>query len=82
MKRHFTAEEVQDLFFEGDITQGENRRWNRYDSSLVEVDGKFYILGADIGLTECQEDTWEAQDCDEVELVKETIVVQTWKVKE
>ncbi len=81
MKRKFTADEVHDLFFEGDIEEGDTRRWSRYDTSVVKVDGKYYRLGADIGLTECQENEWSDQEADEVELVKETIVIERWVVK-
>lgn len=83
MTRHFTKDEVHDLFFKGEITRGDARRWSRYDTSVVEVDGKFYMLGVDVGLTEMQETEYEAQDAPEVELIEEERVVKIreWRNK-
>ena len=84
MKRHFTEDEVEDWFYEGNITEGEDRRWSSTDTSIVEIDGKHYKLYAEIGSTECQENYYEAQDADEVELktYEKTITVNEWIVKE
>ena len=78
MKRKFTAREVEDLFFEGEIEEGESSRWHRGDTSIVEVDGKYYSLYANIGLTENQYNEWEDQEADEVELVEKTVVIKEW----
>lgn len=82
MTRHFTKDEVHDLFFKGEITRGDPRRWTSTDISVVEVDGKYYELYAEIGLTESQENEYEDQEAPEVELVERTVVVQEWEIKE
>jgi hypothetical protein len=80
MKRKFTEEEVKELIYGWDVETitGEDRRWSRIDTVIVELDNKFYKLWYDRGLTESQEDTFEAQEADEVVQVEETVVVKKW----
>ena len=37
------------------ITEGEDRRWTRCDSKILEKDGKTYKLFQEVGLTEMQD---------------------------
>lgn len=82
MKRIFTEEEVKHLVWNEEVERenGENRRWTRNVTSIVEVDGKFYALDWEEGLTEGQENLYFDQESDEVELVEttKTITVKEW----
>jgi len=85
MKRHFTEEEVRNIWYNdnyANLTLGESRRWVQNVSLITKVEGKFYEVYFDRGLTENQEDEFYDQDAPEVKLVKETIVVRNWKVVE
>lgn len=57
MKRHFTAEELEEMIYSGDEERKyfDNRRWSRTVESIVEVDNKFYRVNWEEGLTESQE---------------------------
>lgn len=82
MKKKFTADEVQEWFWEGYITKGEDRRWSSTDTSVVELGGKFYELYAEIGSTECQENYYEDQEAPEVVQIERTIIIKEWVEKE
>lgn len=52
-----------------DYIRGEDGRWSHYDEKVIKVDGRFFIIGCDIGLTEYREDEF----CTEViEACRET----------
>jgi hypothetical protein len=84
MKRKFTKEEVQNLVWENAIETdyGENRRWSRTNITIVEFNKKFYELYWEEGLTEYQENEYEAQEADEMEQIEKTIIVKRWVKKE
>jgi len=80
MTRHFTKEEVREWAGEGvDEIVGEDRRWSRTNTTIVKIDNKFYSIYWEQGLTENQENEYEAQDAPEVQQVEKTIVVTNWK---
>jgi len=81
MKRKFSEEEVEEWAYEGEFEEGEQRRWVTSMVTIAEVDGKFYSLNWDRGLTESQEDYYPEQEADEVEQIEETIVVKKWVIK-
>ena len=81
MKRKFSEEEVEDWAYEGEFEEGEQRRGVTSMVTIAEVDGKFYSLNWDRGLTESQEDYYPEQEADEVEQIEETIVVKKWVIK-
>ncbi len=76
----FTKEQVKELVWEADVEtiEGENRRWSRSNTTIVEFENKFYDLYWEEGLTEMQDDEFEAQDAPEVKQIEETIVVKKW----
>jgi hypothetical protein len=87
MKRKFTADEVRELVWENEVEtiQGEDRRWSRTNCTIIQTeDGKYYELYWEQGLTECQENEFEAQEVEEVELKEETKTVtqKNWVKKE
>jgi hypothetical protein len=86
--RYFTEKEVKNLIWdcEVDRIEGENRRWSRRVTSIVEADdGKFYKINWEQGLTENQENDYNAGEYPEVEkkTYEKTITVSEWvKVKD
>jgi hypothetical protein len=82
-KRYFTSQEVKELVWDNEIetTYGENRRWSRSASSIVEADdGKFYRVYWENGLTESQPNEFFNDTYDEVEqkTYEKTIAVTEW----
>ena len=79
----FTKEQVEELVWEAEVEtiHGENRRWSRTNTTIVEYEGKFYDLFWEDGLTEGQDNYYEEQDSNEVVLVEKTIVVKEWVEK-
>ena len=78
--RKFTAAEVKEHVYDNAVetTEYDVRRWYRVNLTIVELDGKFYQLYWNEGLTECQENEFEAQEAQEVEKIKETVVIEKW----
>ena len=76
--RKFTEQEVEDLVWDGEITEGEARRWSSTNTSVVTIDDKQYELYYEHGLTEMQENEYEEQEAPEVKKVKETVVIEKW----
>lgn len=72
-------EEDGDEFYEVDVTYGDKGRWSRYETKYICVNGRYFDLTADIGLTECQENYYDCQPR-EVKRVQKTVVVETWEV--
>lgn len=57
---HLTDSELEELFWEYDDIcvkhyKGENRRWSSYDTKLLNIYGRYFIIGGDIALTESGE---------------------------
>lgn len=82
MKRHFTSEEVREYVFENEVKTipGEDRRWSRTNITIIELDGKYYSLEWEQGLTENQENDFYEQDAPEVKKVEKEITktIVTW----
>lgn len=76
----FTSEEVEEYVCEHDIETkyGENRRWSRSASTIVERDGKFYRLVWENGLTEEQPNEYEEQEAVEVKQIEEIVTIKKW----
>lgn len=67
--KYFTEEQVEDLVRESskETYAGENRRWSRSMTSIVEdCDGKLYRVFWEDGLTESQENFYESGNHEEV----------------
>jgi len=79
-----TSDEVRFLVWECDVEteEGENRRWSRSNSTVVEKDGKFYSVYWEQGLTEMQDNDYPAQTATEVEQIEETVIIKKWVNKE
>lgn len=63
--------------------EGENRRWSRSVSVIKEVNGRFFSIDYEEGLTECQENEyyWQPYEVEKHEYEK-TITITEWKKKE
>lgn len=80
-----TEKELKCAVFETneiDREYGENRRWSRGVSSIVEMCGRYFCIVWDEGLTECQENEfydqpYEVEKC----TYEKTITVTEWKKK-
>ena len=59
---------------------GDDNRWDRFVFTILEVDNRYFQLYHLQGLTEYQENTYEAQIALEVEPIE--VVVTEWKPKE
>lgn len=85
MKRKFTELEVNNLVWENEVerTEGEDRRWSRTNTSIVDVDGKLYRLFWEEGLTENQDNGYSEQEAEEVFKHEWTEVVtkHEWRVR-
>lgn len=79
-----SSNEVQDLIWdcEVDLEEGENRRWSRTNVSVIEINGRYFSLEWEEGLTEYQENEYPEQTAVEVEKVEKQIVVTSWEIKE
>jgi len=81
MKRRLTEKEVKDIAYNSLYDEeGEDRRWSRSMFSVGEIEGKFYGVVWEKGLTENQDNEFWEQEVDEVKEVKEekTIIVTKW----
>lgn len=59
--------------------QGENRRWSRNNIEIFEVDGRYFGLDWEEGLTESQEDEVYEQVASEYEKIERIITDYTLK---
>lgn len=76
-----TEDELKELTeYEIEQEKGENRRWTRTITSIVELFGRFFALEWEEALTEMQENEFYSQPY-EVEKVtyEKTITVTEWK---
>ncbi len=85
MKKHFTENEIKEIWWEDNyivMKIGQSRRWSQIVTLITEKDRKFYSVYFDQGLTENQEDVFYDQEAPEVELIDKTIVIEEWVKKE
>ena len=77
-----SEEELQSLVFEGNevsTKKGENRRWSRTVDTVIELNGRFFMIEWDEGLTECQENEFYEQPYEVTPREYEkTITVTDW----
>ena len=57
----------------------EPRRWSRWITSICHLNGRYFAVDWDQGLTEMQEDGFWDSSIKEVEPYEETIVVKRWR---
>jgi hypothetical protein len=77
-----TSDEVHFLVAECACEEGEcgeHLRWHVPMYSIINVEGEHYILYWLLGLTEYQEDEYEAQYARKVQKVKRVITVEEWE---
>ena len=77
-----TEDEVQEIIWDDhdnfetiEENEGEDRRWTRTNTVVVKhlPSGKYYMLEYEQGLTEMQENLYEAQEAYEVKKVTRTV---------
>lgn len=84
-KPKFTEVEIREMAYEEfgnciDVIRGESLRWTQCMETIFEVDGRYFAVSWDKGLTEYQENEFH---CSEVyEVVKKEIVTFEWVNKE
>lgn len=66
----------EDLFYQVDRVEGEDHRWTREIDLIYEIDGNYYSLYYNEGLTECQEAEFWEQEAFKVE--KKPITIYEW----
>jgi hypothetical protein len=66
--RHFTEKEAELAVneYEVDRFEGDDRRWSRTVTTIVDLDGHYYAIPWEQGLTEYQESEYSAGDYPEV----------------
>jgi hypothetical protein len=80
-----TEEEIRELVwdYEVDREEGDNRRWSRTITSIVQLCDKYFSIDWEQGLTECQENEYYNQPYEVVKHTYEkTITVTEWAVVE
>lgn len=89
-KEKFTERELQEIYwgdieeedgdeiYEVDVTYGDKGRWSRYETKYIYVNGRYFDLTADIGLTEYQDNYYDCQPR-EVKRVQKTVIIDTWE---
>ena len=56
----------------------DNRRWSRVECRYLQIDDRYFCFSADMGLTECQDNTYWIQP-HEVKRTQKTVVVNVWE---
>ena len=82
MKRKFTEEEIKEIWMNDNFVAeivGEPRRWSTTVGLITEVDGKFYEVVYERGLTERQEDYFSDMEASEVHQVEK--ITRVWEAK-
>jgi hypothetical protein len=80
-----TEREIQELVldYEVDREEGDNRRWTRSVTSIVQLCDKYFSIDWEQGLTECQENEYYNQPYEVVKHTYEkTITVTEWVTAE
>lgn len=70
------------LIYEGeeiDRVEEEDRRWSRWVEVIIRWKDKYYSIGYDEGLTECQEDDYSNSGIIEVKPVKKMVEITEWQ---
>lgn len=76
-----TERELSEVVYEYDVEteHGENRRWSRTNTTIVEMMGRFFSIDWEEGLTECQENEFYEQPYEvEKHTYEKTITVTEW----
>lgn len=84
-KEPLTEHELRNLVYEFDVDTeyGDNRRWSRTVTTIVELCGRFFSIDWEEGLTECQENEFYNQPIEVKKTTYEKIVTVTeWQPKE
>jgi len=82
-KIKLTESEIEELVwgFSIDTKYGENRRWSRSVQSIIDLNGRYFAIDWEEGLTELQDNAFYEQPYEVVKTEK-TIVVTEWVKKD
>lgn len=78
---HLSEEELEDAVFELKriaLIQGEDRRWTRNVSSILQVADELFRIDWEQGLTECQEDEFNHQPYQVYKHEREVTKTEVW----
>lgn len=76
-----TEKELRELICGYDVNTeyGDNRRWSRSVTTIVELEGRFFSIDWEEGLTECQENEYYNQPVEvKKNIYEKTITVTEW----
>ncbi len=81
-KEKFTEKEIKNLIFYDDVNEvdrieEEKERWTQSIAVIIEINGRYFKLRYDEGLTEMQANIYYT-DVVEVKPVKKTIIITEW----
>lgn len=83
-KEALTEKELRELVFGNEVEteNGDNRRWSRTNTTIIELKGRFFSIDWEQGLTEYQENEFNNQPIEvEKKTYPKTIMVTEWVVK-
>ena len=83
-KEKFTEEELCDLFWEYDDYvvdewKSEDRRWSCYNYKVLKLEDRYFLLEADLGLTESVENNFDFQPTEVYKAEVKIIEKIVWK---
>lgn len=80
--KRLADDEWKYLIYKGDevaVVEDDPRRWYKWVEVIVRWKDKYYSIGYDEGLTECQEDDYSDSGIYEVKPVKRMVEVTEWQ---
>lgn len=83
-KEALTEKELRELVFGNEVEteNGDNRRWSRTNTTIIELKGRFFSIDWEQGLTEYQENEFNNQPIEvEKKTYPKTIMVTEWVAK-
>lgn len=76
-----TKEELIELIwgYDVDTQYGDNRRWSRSVTTIIELNGRYFSIDWEEGLTECQDNEYNSQPVEvKKHTYEKTITVTEW----
>lgn len=77
-----TSEEVRKLIYSDthiDDVELDSGRWTEYLQMIYEINGKYYAVYWERGLTECQDNEFYSQVAEEVIPIDEVVTIRKWE---
>lgn len=78
----FTQEEYEDIaycFKSIETERSEPTRWSVWVDKVFKVGGRYFMIGFNQGLTECQPDCFLTSSVAEVKPVEKVVTVRVWE---